>query len=124
MLASLGVYHASQNPGLRLHEQLDYARVLYNKGFWQQSLRILEKTKAPARQVEVPHIVLLALDFEKLIESRPFLYPNIVFVAGKQDFQRASAAGHAAQVSADEVSQASVLWCCEELNGLHGVETQ
>ena len=48
-----------------MHEQLDYARVLYNKGFYQQALRMLERVKLGARQVEMPHIVLLALDFEK-----------------------------------------------------------
>ncbi|GAC1374316.1 MAG: hypothetical protein NVS3B25_19320 [Hymenobacter sp.] len=70
LLGSLRVYHAGQNPDIQLHEQLDYARVLYNKGFYQQSLRMLEKVKLAARQVEMPHIVLLALDFEKLIESQ------------------------------------------------------
>jgi hypothetical protein len=70
VLSSLRVYHAGQNPDIQLHEQLDYARVLYNKGFYQQSLRMLEKVKQAARQVEMPHIVLLALDFEKLIESQ------------------------------------------------------
>ncbi|MDO7849052.1 hypothetical protein Q5H92_21995 [Hymenobacter sp. M29] len=70
ILASLRVYHAGQNPDIQLHEQLDYARVLYNKGFYQQALRMLEKVKTAARQAEMPHIVLLALDFEKLIESQ------------------------------------------------------
>ena len=70
LLASLRVYHAGQNPDIQLHEQLDYARVLYNKGFYQQALRMLEKVKQGARQAEMPHIVLLALDFEKLIESQ------------------------------------------------------
>jgi tetratricopeptide (TPR) repeat protein len=70
VLASLRVYHAGQNPDIQLHEQLDYARVLYNKGFYQQALRMLDKVKQAARQVEMPHIVLLALDFEKLIESQ------------------------------------------------------
>ena len=70
VLSSLRVYHAGQNPDIQLHEQLDYARVLYNKGFYQQALRMLERVKTAARQVEMPHIVLLALDFEKLIESQ------------------------------------------------------
>ncbi|MDO7851195.1 hypothetical protein [Hymenobacter convexus] len=70
LLASLRVYHAGQNPDIQLHEQLDYARVLYNKGFYQQALRMLERVKQQARQAEMPHIVLLALDFEKLIESQ------------------------------------------------------
>ncbi|WBA43134.1 tetratricopeptide repeat protein [Hymenobacter canadensis] len=70
VLSSLRVYHAGQNPDIQLHEQLDYARVLYNKGFYQQALRMLDKVKQAARQAEMPHIVLLALDFEKLIESQ------------------------------------------------------
>ena len=70
LLGSLRVYHAGQNPDIQLHEQLDYARVLYNKGFYQQSLRMLEKTKLAAQQAELPHVALLALDFEKLIESQ------------------------------------------------------
>ena len=59
------MYHAGQNPDIQLYEQLDYARMLYNKGFYQQTLRMLERVKLGARQVEMPHIVLLALDFEK-----------------------------------------------------------
>jgi hypothetical protein len=65
LLASLRLYHASQNPDIQLHEQLDYARVLYNKGFYQQALRMLARVKLAAQQAE-----LLAIDFEKLIESQ------------------------------------------------------
>lgn len=70
LLSSLRGYHAGQNPDIQLREQLDYARVLYNKGFYQQSLRMLDKVKLAARQAEMPHLVLMAIDFEKLIESQ------------------------------------------------------
>ena len=70
LLASLRIYHASQNLDIQLHEQLDYARVLYNKGFYQQSLRMLARVKLAAQQAELPHVALLAIDFEKLIESQ------------------------------------------------------
>ncbi|AHM63516.1 hypothetical protein D770_26365 [Flammeovirgaceae bacterium 311] len=70
LLSSLRLYHTNQNPEIQLHEQLDFARVLYNKGFYQQSLKMLEKVKASAQQTELPHIVLEAIDFEKLIESQ------------------------------------------------------
>ncbi|MGI4874645.1 MAG: hypothetical protein ACRYFX_26105 [Janthinobacterium lividum] len=70
LLASLRIYHAGQNLDIQLHEQLDYARVLYNKGFYQQSLRMLARVKLVAQQAELPHVALLALDFEKLIESQ------------------------------------------------------
>jgi len=70
LLSSLRVYQAHQNPDIQLHEQLDYARVLYNKGFYQQSLKMLEKVKAAAQQAEMPHVALIAIDFEKMIESQ------------------------------------------------------
>ena len=70
LLASLRLYHAGQNLDIQLHEQLDYARVLYNKGFYQQALRMLARVKQAAQAAELPHVALLALDFEKLIESQ------------------------------------------------------
>lgn len=70
LLSSLRIYHSNQNLDIQLHEQLDYARVLYNKGLYGQSLKMLEKVKAVAQQAELPHITLIALDFEKLIESQ------------------------------------------------------
>ncbi|WP_114782803.1 hypothetical protein [Botryobacter ruber] len=70
LLSSLRLYQSNQNPDIQLHEQLDYARVLYNKGFYQQSLKMLEKVKVAAQQAELQHIALAAIDFEKLIESQ------------------------------------------------------
>jgi hypothetical protein len=70
LLASLRMYHAGQNLDIQLREQLDYARVLYNRGLYQQSLRLLERLKASAQQVGMSHIALQALDFEKLIEAQ------------------------------------------------------
>jgi hypothetical protein len=70
LLSSLRQYHAGQNVDIQLHEQLDYARVLYNKGFYQQALKMLERTKQQAQQLQLPHVALIALDFEKLIESQ------------------------------------------------------
>lgn len=70
LLASLRLYHTNQNIDIQLHEQLDYARVLYNRGFYQQSLKMLEKIKVMALQSEVPHIALEAIHFEKKIESQ------------------------------------------------------
>ncbi|HEX8658620.1 MAG TPA: hypothetical protein VF690_13835, partial [Hymenobacter sp.] len=70
LLASLRMYHAGQNLDIQLREQLDYARVLYNRGLYQQSLRMLERLKVAAQQVGLSHIALQALDFEKLIEAQ------------------------------------------------------
>ncbi|PKV62908.1 hypothetical protein [Pontibacter ramchanderi] len=70
VLSSLRLYHAGQNMDIQLREQLDYARVLYNRGLYQQSLKMLEKVKMQAQQAEMHHIALEALDFEKMIESQ------------------------------------------------------
>ena len=70
LLSGLRLYHTGQNLDIQLHEQLGHARVLYNKGFYQQSLKMLDKIKTTAQQAELQHIALLALDFEKLIESQ------------------------------------------------------
>jgi hypothetical protein len=70
LLCSLRIYHTNQNVDIQLHEQIDYARVLYNKGLYTQSLKMLEKVKIAAVQAELPHTALLAIDFEKQIESQ------------------------------------------------------
>lgn len=70
LLSSLRLYHASQNTDIQLHEQVDYARVLYNKGLYQQSLKMLEKVKVAAQQASFPHVMLMAINFEKQIEQQ------------------------------------------------------
>ncbi len=70
LLLCLRLLHRSQNPDIELRERLDYARVLYNKGLYRQSLEILDKTKQKARQCRKYTICLEILDFEKHIESQ------------------------------------------------------
>ncbi|GAB3812512.1 hypothetical protein [Pontibacter rugosus] len=70
LLSSLRLYHTSQNVDIQLQEQLGHARVLYNKGLYQQCLKVLDKIKASALQAELQHIALTAIDFEKQIESQ------------------------------------------------------
>ena len=45
VLASLRVMRDESNIDLQLHEQLDFARILYNKGLHVQSLKMLDKIK-------------------------------------------------------------------------------
>ena len=54
---------------IQLHEQMDYARILYNKGLYLQSLRILDKLKDQARVNNQLTYLQQALFFEKNIES-------------------------------------------------------
>jgi hypothetical protein len=45
ILASLRLLKQDENIDLQIHEQLDFARILYNKGLYLQSLKLLEKVK-------------------------------------------------------------------------------
>ncbi len=49
LLASLRLLKSSESIDLQLHEQLDHARILYNKGLYLQSLKMLEKAKELAK---------------------------------------------------------------------------
>jgi len=70
LLASLRQYHMGQHADMQIRELLDHARVLYNKGFYKQALKILDKAKNLASQNQQFAIKLEVLEFEKLIESQ------------------------------------------------------
>jgi len=69
ILASLRLIRNEQSVDVQLHEQLDYARMLYNKGLYHQSLKMLQKTKDLAKQYNQMTFWLQALFFEKKIET-------------------------------------------------------
>lgn len=70
ILSSLRHYHIGQNLDIQLRENLDHAKVLYNKGFYKQALKLLDRTKNVARDNKHFTISLEVLEFEKLIESQ------------------------------------------------------
>ncbi len=69
VLASLRLLKTSENIDLQLHEQLDYARILYNKGLYLQSLKILDKIKELARAYNQDSFLIQAISLEKKIET-------------------------------------------------------
>lgn len=69
ILASLRLLNQEENIDLLLHEQLDFARLLYNKGLYLQSLKILDRIKDLARSNNQVTYQLQALFLEKKIES-------------------------------------------------------
>ncbi len=69
LLSSLRIIRDEDNIDIRLHEQMDYARILYNKGLYHQSLRALDKLKDLARQYNQHTHLQQALFFEKKIEA-------------------------------------------------------
>jgi hypothetical protein len=68
LLASLRLLHLNDNVDLRLHEQMDQARILYNKGLYLQSLKTLARLKDMARHYNQFTYLQQALFFEKKIE--------------------------------------------------------
>lgn len=69
ILASLRLIRQEQSVDIQLHEQLDHARILYNKGLYHQSLKILQKIKEFAKSYNQVTFWMQALFFEKKIES-------------------------------------------------------
>ncbi len=69
ILSSLRQIKDSDNVDMLLHEQMDYARILYNKGIYHQSLRVLDRMKELARAHNQFTYLQQALFFEKKIEA-------------------------------------------------------
>ncbi len=69
LLASLRVLKSQENIIIQLHEQLDYAQILYNKGLHIQSLRTLDRIKETARNYNQVSLLVEILFLEKKIES-------------------------------------------------------
>lgn len=69
MLASLRLLKSAESLDLQLNEQFDYAHILYKKGLFLQSLKILEKTKELAKANQKFAFLVQAIALEKRIES-------------------------------------------------------
>jgi hypothetical protein len=69
ILDSLRLIKDVDNIDLQLHEQMDHARILYNKGLYLQSLNILDKTKRIAAANNQITYLIQVLFFEKKIEG-------------------------------------------------------
>ncbi len=69
ILSSLRLIRNDDNIDMQLHEQLDFARILYNKGLYLQSLKTLDKIKENAYAHSQLTFLLQVLFFEKKIEA-------------------------------------------------------
>jgi len=69
ILASLRIIHDENNIDIQLHEQMDNARILYNKGLYLQSLKLLDKMKESAKLYHQLTYLQQVLFFEKKIEA-------------------------------------------------------
>ena len=69
ILSSLRLINDESNIDIVLHEQMDHARILYNKGLYLQSLKVLDKLKEQAKAKNQFTYLQQALFFEKNIEA-------------------------------------------------------
>tara|TARA_R100000908_G_scaffold65426_1_gene56313 strand:- start:39467 stop:41008 length:1542 start_codon:yes stop_codon:yes gene_type:complete len=70
VLTSLRLTNINHNVDIYLREQIDHARILYNKGLYKQSLRLLDKAKSLAHQNHRHSLEYEILTFERIIESQ------------------------------------------------------
>ena len=69
ILTSLRLISDENNIDIQLHEQMAYARILFNKGLYLQSLKVLDKMKETARAHNQLTYLQQVLFFEKKIEA-------------------------------------------------------
>lgn len=70
ILISLRLIHIQKNIDIEIREQIDFARILYEKGLYLQSLKLLERIKPIAINNHQDILHLEILEFQKLIEER------------------------------------------------------
>ncbi|WP_345598780.1 hypothetical protein VS868_00160 [Salinimicrobium sp. 3283s] len=70
LLISLKLNPVHQSVPINIREQMDFAYILYRKGLYKQSLKILEKVKATALHYEEKVLAYDILEWEKIIESQ------------------------------------------------------
>jgi hypothetical protein len=69
ILASLRLLKSSDSIDLQLNEQFDYAHILYKKGLFMQSLRIIDRAKEIARTNQKFNVLPQLIALEKRIEG-------------------------------------------------------
>ncbi|HYE53495.1 MAG TPA: hypothetical protein VD996_01580, partial [Chitinophagaceae bacterium] len=69
LLASLRLLKSADSIDLQLNEQFDYAHILYKKGLFHQSLRLLERAKDIAHTHQKYNFLTQVIALEKRIET-------------------------------------------------------
>lgn len=70
ILKSLRIIHIQKNIDIEIREQIDFARILYGKGLYIQSLKLLDRIRHIAGENHQDHLLLEILEFQKVIEER------------------------------------------------------
>lgn len=70
ILTSLRLISIQKNVEIQIREQIDFAQLLYEKGLYLQSLSLLDRIKAIAKEHHQDILQLEIIEFQKLIEER------------------------------------------------------
>lgn len=70
ILISLRLNPVNQNIRVQIREQLDFATILYQKGLYKQSLKLLDKAKTMAIDNEEKNVAYEIVELEKIIETQ------------------------------------------------------
>ena len=70
ILRALRLLKSLSKAEIEVHEYIDYAYVLYDKGLYRQSLNLLDRARVKARETQQQVLVLEINAFEKQIESQ------------------------------------------------------
>lgn len=70
ILKSLRLIHSKKKVDIQIREQIDFAKILYGKGLYLQSLKLLERIKGIAREAHQDLLHLEIIELQKLIEER------------------------------------------------------
>ena len=70
ILISLRLNPVHRNMRMKLREQIDFSTILYHKGLYKQSLKILDKAKLIAIENDENNMAYEIIEFEKIIETQ------------------------------------------------------
>jgi tetratricopeptide (TPR) repeat protein len=70
ILVALHTVNFRNHVDIQLHQHLDFARILYSKGLFLQSLKMLDRAEKLAQKYFYDEQLLEILSFKKMIESR------------------------------------------------------
>lgn len=69
LLIALRLLEAQRSPAVQLREQIDFSHILYDRGLYRQSARLLEKAAQRSMELEQRTLALGILDFQRNLET-------------------------------------------------------
>ena len=78
ILVSIRLLDVQRTVPMQLREQIDFARILYNKGLFRQTAKILEKAKVQALFYEQLTTAIEIIEFQRMLNTQDVTHGLIV----------------------------------------------